>query len=85
VVKLIGRWVRSLGLKDTELRANHSWRHTFKAIADRCGITEKMSDAITGHVPANVARGYGTPTLADMAEAMKRFPRYDVLPKLEKA
>jgi hypothetical protein len=36
-----------------------------------------MSDAITGHVPKNVARTYGPPTLADMAEAMKRFPRYN--------
>ena len=30
VVKLIGRWVRGLGLKDKELRPNHSWRHTFR-------------------------------------------------------
>ena len=47
-------------------------------LVDRCGISEKMSDAITGHVPANVARGYGAPTLADMAAAMRKFPRYEV-------
>jgi integrase len=78
VVKAIGRWVRSIGIKDVELRPSHSWRHAFKAMGDRYGISEKMSDAITGHVPANVARGYGTPTLADMAEAMKNFPRYEL-------
>jgi hypothetical protein len=36
-----------------------------------------MSDAITGHAPANVGRSYGAPTVGDMAEALKTFPRYD--------
>jgi orotate phosphoribosyltransferase len=31
------------------LSPNHAWRHTFKAVADRCGIPEKMTDAICGH------------------------------------
>jgi integrase len=55
---------------------NHAWRHTFKQIADRSGISERVSDAITGHAPLNVARSYGQPTLIDMAEALKRFPQY---------
>ena len=74
----LATWVRSLGITDPELQPNHAWRHTFKQIADRCGITERVSDAITGHAPATVSRGYGAPTLSDMAEAMKEFPRYGV-------
>jgi integrase len=72
----LAEWVREIGVDDPELRPNHAWRHTFKQIADRSGISERVSDAITGHAPLDVARSYGQPTLVDMAEALKRFPRY---------
>jgi integrase len=71
-------WIRGLGINDKEVRPNHAWRHSFKQIAARNNISDGMSDYITGHAPATVARGYGAPTLPDMAEALKRFPRYEV-------
>ena len=69
-------WVRSLGISDKELQPNHAWRHTFKQIADHVEISERMSNYITGHAQRNVGAKYGAPTLAQMAEAMKKFPRY---------
>ena len=33
---------------------------------------------IAGHAPISVGRGYGLPTLADMASALKKFPRYEI-------
>jgi integrase len=71
-------WVRSLGVDDSELQPNHAWRHTFKQIADRVGISERMSDYITGHSQKSVGASYGAPTLSDMASALKRFPRYSL-------
>lgn len=71
-------WVRCLGVTDTEIRPNHGWRHTFKQIADRHGISERVSDEITGRRPATVARSYGRATLSDMAAGLKKFPRYEV-------
>jgi integrase len=71
-------WVRSLGINDPELSPNHAWRHTFKASGFRCGIPEKVLDAIVGHAPASVGRGYGEPTLADKAQELRKFPRYRV-------
>jgi len=71
-------WVRSLGVNDPELSPNHAWRHTFKAIGFRCGISEKVLDAIVGHAPASVGRGYGEPTLADKAQELWKFPRYRI-------
>lgn len=41
----------------------------------RCGIAEKLLDAIVGHAPASVGRAYGEPTLADKAKALEQFPR----------
>lgn len=72
----LGEWVRSIGIIDKELSPNHAWRHMFKQIADRVGISEKVHDAITGHAPVSEGRKYGQPTVEDMAKALKKFPRY---------
>ena len=74
----LAMWIRGLGVTDKEVSPNHGWRHSFKQIAARKGIPDGMSDYITGHAPASVARGYGAPTVTDMAEALKTFPRYEV-------
>jgi integrase len=74
----LGAWVRKLGVDDPEVLPTHGWRHTFKQTADRVGITEKVSHAITGHAPTNIGQSYGAPTVEDMAKALKKFPRYVV-------
>jgi integrase len=74
----LAEWVRGLGISDPDVQPNHGWRHSFKQIGHRNGITERILDAIVGHTPLNVGRGYGTPTLSDMAAALKKFPRYEV-------
>ncbi len=74
----LGYWVRELGIKDPEVGPTHGWRHLFQQIADRVGIAEKISDRITGHAPASTGRKYGPATVEDMAEALKKFPRYVV-------
>jgi integrase len=74
----LGTWVRKLGVTDPEVGPTHGWRHTFKAKAARYGIDDGFSDGITGHAPPTVGRAYRAPTVEDMAEALKKFPRYDV-------
>ena len=74
----VGTWVRGLGVKDPELSPNHAWRHTFKAIGFRSGMSEKVLDAIVGHTPASVGRSYGEPILADKTKELNKFPRYKV-------
>jgi integrase len=74
----LASWVRGLGVTDSELSPNHAWRHTFKQIARRAEIADSTSDDITGHAHRSRGAGYGAPTLEDLAEAMKKFPRYAV-------
>jgi hypothetical protein len=45
-------------------------------IAERSGISERTSDAITGHAATTAGRGYGRASVVDIAEALKKFPRY---------
>ncbi|MEH2479553.1 integrase [Nitrobacteraceae bacterium AZCC 2146] len=72
----LGTWVRGLGVDDPHISPNHAWRHTFKRIADEIGMPEKMNDAITGHTQATEGRKYGPPSVAAMAAALSKFPRY---------
>lgn len=70
-------WVRNVvGITDPEVQPNHAWRHLFKTVAEEAGIQERVSDAITGHSPANVSRRYGGSTVASKAAALKLFPRF---------
>lgn len=74
----LAKWVRELGIADPHVQPTHGWRHTFKQVGHRNEISERLLDAIVGHSPLNVGRGYGTPTLNDMAAALKKFPRYEI-------
>ena len=78
VRRRLADWVRKLGVTDEELSPMHAWRHTFKARADRAGISERTSDYITGHAQKTVGATYGAPTVEDMAEALKKFPQYEI-------
>ncbi len=72
----LAAWVRELGVTDVDVSPTHGWRHLFKQIAEGAGISERMSDYITGHAPATIGRKYGTPQVADLAAALAKFPRY---------
>ncbi|MCC1482324.1 site-specific integrase [Roseibaca sp. Y0-43] len=71
-------WVRKQGVEDPRIRPNHAWRHTFKRRAARAGIEQRLRDGICGHSSGSVGAIYETPSLEDIAEAISRFPRYDV-------
>jgi integrase len=75
----LGKWVRSAtGVADNEVGPTHGWRHTFTQIAERNGIPERVLNAITGWASQTTGGRYGKPTLQGMAEALNRFPRYEV-------
>jgi integrase len=69
-------WVRQLGITDPEVSPNHGWRHTFKAVGRRVGISDQVLDGICGHAPASIGHGYGRASLEDMAAALRGFPRF---------
>ena len=74
----LAAWIRKLGVTDPEIQPNHAWRHTFKQIGHRHDISDRLLDAICGHASPTEGRSYGLPTLADMAAALKKFPRYEI-------
>jgi integrase len=74
----LAAWVREIGVTDEHLSPLHAWRHTFKLIGRRIEHDGTLLDYICGHAPATEGRGYGEPTLTDLARVIQRFPRYEV-------
>ncbi|WP_203423076.1 hypothetical protein [Sinorhizobium sp. BG8] len=75
----LAEWVRKdVGVRDEDIRPNHAWRHTFKRRAARAGMEKRFRFAFCGHEDGDVGDHYETPTLEDMAEELKKFPRYEL-------
>ena len=72
--KLLGRWVRSLGLVDIRLSPVHSWRHRFKTSGRRHGVAPDMLDVLTGHAPRTVADGYGEYPMQALLRELSKIP-----------
>jgi integrase len=74
----LAAWVRDLGVDDPNVQPNHGWRHLFKTLARRVGLAPEIRDAIQGHAPRSVAEAYGDWPIETLAQAIERFPRFDL-------
>lgn len=72
--KVLGRFVRSLGLKDARLAPNHSWRHRFKTMGRRYDMRLDIVDAMTGHAPKTVGDAYGMFPMEAMLREIEKIP-----------
>ena len=78
----LAEWVRGLGVTDRNVSPNHGWRHLFRTTARRAGVEENLIDAIEGHAPGSVGRGYGSYPADVLAKAMLRIPRLSFEPPI---
>ncbi|WP_187278805.1 tyrosine-type recombinase/integrase [Methylobacterium sp. WL12] len=72
--KVLGRWVRGLGLTDERLAPNHSWRHRLKTLGRRHGLAPDLMDAITGHGRRTVADSYGEYEMSALYRELMKIP-----------
>ena len=72
--KVLGRWVRSLGVVDTRLAPNHSWRHRLKTSGRRYGLAPDIIDAITGHAHRSVGDRYGEFPISALHRELMKIP-----------
>jgi integrase len=79
----LGEWVRSLGVTDPELSPSHAWRHTFLSKARQAKIEPMLRFGITGHATKSEGEAYGQPEPEELAEALKKFPRYDFVARTQ--
>jgi integrase len=72
--KVIGPWIRSLGLTDPRLSPSHAWRHRFRTLGRRHGLASDIVDAIIGHQRRSVADAYGEFPVQAMDREIRRIP-----------
>lgn len=72
--KMIGRFVRDLGLKDPRLSPSHSWRHRIKTLGRKYGLASDLMNAITGHQPENVGDTYGHYPIDALSRELRKIP-----------
>jgi integrase len=72
--KILGRWIKSLGVVDKRLAPNHSWRHRIKTLGRRNGLALDILDAMTGHGRKTVADTYGEFPPDAMLRELRKIP-----------
>ena len=72
--KMIGRFVRDLGLKDLRLSPSHSWRHRIKTLGRKYGLAPDLMNAITGHQPETVGDSYGHYPVDALFRELRKIP-----------
>jgi integrase len=72
--KMIGRFVRELGLKDPRLSPSHSWRHRIKTLGRKHELASDLMNAITGHQPETVGDSYGHYPVDALARELRKIP-----------
>ena len=73
--KMIGRFVRQLGLKDPRLSPSHSWRHRIRTLGRKHGLARDILDAITGHGLKAVADSYGEFPVEALFRELCKIPK----------
>jgi integrase len=76
--KVIGRFVRKLGLKDPRLSPSHSWRHRIKTSGRKYGLAPDILNAITGHGSKSVADSYGEFPIEALLREISKIPRLEL-------
>jgi integrase len=76
--KILGRWIKSLGVVDKRLAPNHSWRHRIKTLGRRKGLALDILDAMTGHGRKTVADTYGEFPPDAMLRELEKIPALEL-------
>lgn len=70
----LAEWIREAGFTDPRKAPNHAFRHYFKSVAAKVGISDSLADAIQGHAAKSEAGRYRHFELQTMAEAVALIP-----------
>lgn len=78
VAERLARWVRSIGVTDTDVQPNHGWRHRFKTQARLIGMDPEIRDAIQGHSHRTEGESYGDHPPVALMRAIRMIPPYRI-------
>jgi integrase len=74
----ISAWLGKLEIIPKGVSPNHGWRHRFKTVGRELGSSDRVLDAICGHVGKTAGDNYGDVTLNAKARVIESFPNYAI-------
>lgn len=75
MTKLVSKWVRDeLHISDPRVAPSHAWRHRFKTLCRRHGVSSDIGDALTGHTARTVADTYGAFEVSALYRELCKLP-----------
>jgi len=74
MTKQVSRWVRALGITDPRVAPSHAWRHRFKTLCRRFGVSSDIGDALTGHSARTVGDAYGAFEVTALHRELCKLP-----------
>ncbi|WP_318652063.1 DUF6538 domain-containing protein [Pseudomonas sp. PDM16] len=77
--KAWSKYLRDVVRLNTTASPSHGFRHTFKTLSRKVGISEDVHDALTGHTNGHVGRDYGSMPLSRIIEELKKYPSAPLL------
>ncbi|NDV87547.1 tyrosine-type recombinase/integrase [Aurantimonas aggregata] len=84
----LAAWIRELGVADPTVAPNHGFRHRFKTVARRVGMSPEIRDFIQGHAPRTEGELYGefpVPVLKTAIDLIPAWAETSLAPKLQNA
>ena len=72
----ISTWLGTLQIIPAGVSPSHGWRHRFKTVGRELQSSDRVLDAICGHVGKTAGDNYGDVTITAKARVIEQFPRY---------
>ncbi len=77
----ISTWLGTLKIIPTGVSPSHGWRHRFKTVGRELQSSDRVLDAICGHVGKTAGDNYGDVTVTAKARVIFGFPKYTLRPE----
>lgn len=72
----ISTWLGTLQIIPKGVSPSHGWRHRFKTVGRELQLSDRVLDAICGHVGKTAGDNYGDVTITAKARVIGSFPNY---------
>ena len=72
----ISTWLGTLQIIPVGVSPSHGWRHRFKTVGRELQSSDRVLDAICGHVGKTAGDNYGDVTITAKARVINSFPKY---------
>ena len=76
VAGVVRKWLKEAHVIPEGVSPMHAFRHRFKSVMRELGVSDTVSDGITGHAGISEGSRYGSVSLKAISDAINRIPNF---------